>query len=87
MLIYSLRRKIEAIKEEVQKEDDEGSALDFFVGKQVVLSSYFQLVNMLILKRLNGLHSDSQCDTLDEQILKEFEINGKPSTWGNSRYI
>lgn len=83
LLIVSLRRKIQTFKEELEeKETGEGKALDFYLAKQDVLGSYFQFANLMILKRINGLHNDNLIEQQDSEMNVEFNLEKDESFWG-----
>jgi hypothetical protein len=77
---------VQSIKEDIQNEESmDGQALDFYTSKQTVLGAYFQLVNLMILKRLNGFHSDYTVDLPEEKLVKEFNLNEDRGLWGDQR--
>lgn len=77
---------MEFLKEELEgKANNEEQALDFFAAKQVLLSSYFQSMNLLILKRLNGIQSDFLTESPKRELMEEFGIGESKEIWGNER--
>lgn len=82
----SLRRKVGSLREELGEDGGTSEeALDFYIAKQAILSSYFQAVNLLILKRVNGLRSDFASDAPSEDLRTEFGLGRERRVWGASR--
>ena len=85
----SLRARIRTMNSTLQesetgilntKPSSNGLCLDFFWAKQVLLGSYFQMANMLMLQRVNGLTGEESFvkDQSNQHLLEDF-ISGYSS--------
>ena len=76
------------MREEIENDEDEhttGEALDFYSAKQTILSSYFQMINLMILKRINGIGTDYQTNLPSNDLIEEFGLEQDSEIWGTSR--
>ena len=71
--------------ENEENQEDQGKSLDFFRAKQTILSSYFQMINLMILKRINGVANDFPINFPKKELNEEFEIEKESQIWGTSR--
>lgn len=56
----------EAVDQEKESNEESNSVcLDFLSAKQKILSSYFQMVNLMMLQRINGDSGESKESSLD----------------------
>ena len=68
-----IRFETEQLKEEEKKNLDHGEAIDFFWAKQAMLSFYFELVNLLVLRRANGYSEETGTVDYRANVLDGFK--------------
>jgi hypothetical protein len=74
----------ESLEQSMETQDlSDGFALPFISARKNILSSYFQMVNLMMLQRVNGdsanrdsyLHSLS--NEMSDELQQEFGVQGK----------
>ena len=71
--------------ENESNEDHQGVSLDFFRAKQTILSSYFQMINLMILKRINGVANDFPINFPNNDLKEEFGLKEDSKIWETPR--